>query len=118
MPLDVFDGEPTEELHEHYDPDGNLTGSTVVTRPGWSDDARAWALALSLREANQCPRGHDLAESLDPAWKWDPLPPAVCNACVAEGASIDKHQKDPRHRAMLHIVKKVPRPQPKKKRRG
>lgn len=124
MPVDVFDGEPTEELHEHYDPAGNLTGTTIVTRPGWSDEARAWALGLSLRQAHLCPRGHDLVDSLaiddngDPVWKFVPDLPLVCFACEAMDTSVEKHAKDPRHRAMLHSVHKVPRPPRPKKRRG
>ena len=117
--MPVFDGEPTEELHEHYDAEGTFTGSTVVTRPGWTDDARAWALGLAEREAAQCSRGHDLTESLDDAWKWLPLPPAVCNACVALDSAVEAHKTDPRHRAMLHSLQKVPRPpKPKKRQRG
>ena len=117
MPLSTFDGEPSEELHEHYDPDGNLTGSTVVTRPGWSSEDRAWALGLQFRDAMQCPRGHDLTDSLDPAWKWVAQPPFVCNACVAQAQAEKRFEKHPHHRAMLHSVKKTPRPQPKKRRR-
>jgi len=52
VPLPTFDGEPVEHLHEHYDPDGNLTGTTVVTVPGWTADDRAWALGrLAQRQA-------------------------------------------------------------------
>lgn len=118
MPIDVFDGEATEELHEHYDAAGEFTGSTVVTRPGWSEVARAWALGLALREDAQCPRGHDLTESLDEQWKWEPQLPYVCFACVAHEAAVKRHEKDPYHRAMLHTLKKVPRPKPKPRRKG
>lgn len=116
MPLSTFDGEPVEQLHEHYDADGNHTGSTVVTVPGWTSDDRAWALGLSIREAAQCPRGHDLTESLDYGWKWEPQPPAVCFACAALEGSVKKHEKDPHARAMLHSLRKVKRPKPKKRR--
>lgn len=118
MPLSTFDGEPTEELHEHYDAEGNLTGSTVVTRPGWSDDDRAWALGLALREANQCPHGHDLSESTDYDYRWVPEPPIVCLACVALEAAAKANAKHPQHRAMLYRLNKRPRPKPNKKRRG
>lgn len=117
MPLSTFDGEPSEELHEHYDPQGNPTGSTVVTRPGWSDDDRAWALGLQLREDNQCSRcGHDLNEALDPAYLWKPNPPAVCLACVGLQGSMKKHEKHQHHRAMLHTVTKVEKPKPRNRR--
>jgi hypothetical protein len=117
VPLPTFDGEPVEHLHEHYDPDGNLTGTTVVTVPGWTADDRAWALGLALRESAECPRGHDLTESLDyDSWKWVPQPPAICFACAALEATVDKHKKDPHARSMLHSLHKVPRPKPKKRR--
>jgi hypothetical protein len=112
VPLSVFDGEPT--IHEHYDPDGNLTGSTVI--PGWSDMDRAWALGLALREASQCPNGHDLAESLDYEFMWIPELPLVCLQCVSLENAIKAHEKDPRRRAMIHRLKKVHRPKPKKRR--
>lgn len=116
MPLSTFDGETSEALHEHYDADGNLTGTTVVVTPGWSDTDRAWALALAQREAAQCPRGHDLADSLDPQWRWEMNDPAVCLACVAMDEGAKRYEKHPQHRAMLHSVRKVPRP--KKRQRG
>ena len=73
-------------------------------------------MALSMREAAQCPRGHDLTESLNyEAWKWVPAPPAVCHACVALDGAEKKHEKNPHHRAMLHSLHKVPRPKPKRK---
>ena len=117
MPLSTFDGEPTTQVHEHHDADGNLTGTTVVTVPGWTDEDRAWALGLALREANQCPRGHDLAEALSDEWKWVPDLPLVCNACEALGASVKRAEKDPRHAAMLHRLTKVPRPKRSKPKR-
>jgi len=107
-----MDGEPT--IREHYDADGRLTGTTVV--PGWTDEDRAWALALTLREANRCPHGHDLTESLDTEhWRYEPEPPAVCNACLVLNAAVTSYEKDPRHRSMLFAVTKrtrVKRPQP------
>lgn len=118
MPLSIFDGEPSEELHEHYDADGNLTGSTLVTRPGWADMDRAWALGLALREAGTCPGcGGDLAETLDPDWKWIPEDPAECFRCGAIHASQKAFEKDQRARSLLHGAKKVARKKPKKKAR-
>lgn len=117
MPLSVFDGEPTEALHEHYDPDGNLTGSTIVTTPGWSDEDRAWALGLALRDANRCPGcGGDLHETLDYDYRWVPEPPVKCLRCVGLHAASKGFEKDPDRRAILHTVKKVPRPKPSKRR--
>lgn len=71
---------------------------------------------MSLREDLQCPREHDLTESLDDQWKWVPQPPAVCLACAALDAAVKATEKDPHHRAMLHRLKKVPRPKPKPRR--
>lgn len=103
-------------MHEHYDPGGELTGTTIVTRPGWSDEDRMWALGLAEREASQCPGcGGDLVETLDYEFKWVPQPPSVCLRCVGLQTARKATEKDPYHRAMLHTVKKVPRP--KRKRR-
>lgn len=118
MPLSVFDGEDHIEVHEHYDPDGNLTGTTVVTKPGWSDENRAWALGLTLREANRCPGcGGDLHETTDPDYRWVPDTPITCLRCVGLSAASKATEKtDPHHRQILHTVRKVPRPKPKKRR--
>ena len=77
-----------------------------------------WALGLAKREANRCPRGHDLAESTNYDFMWIPQPPVICYACLASEAAVKEHEKDARHRAMLHPLKKAPRPKPKKKPRG
>ena len=94
-----------------------LTGTTLV--PGWTDEDRAWALGLSLRESMLCPHGHDLAESADyEAWRWDAADPLICWACVAQNSAIERSAKHPYHRSMLHAVHKRPRPKrPKPKRR-
>jgi len=114
----VFDGAAPSELHEHYDADGNLTGTTVVTRePEWDDESRAWALALALREDNECRRcGGDMVETLDyDRWKFEPLPPAVCYRCLALAQSRDANQKHPMSAGMIHLAVKKPRP-PRKRR--
>lgn len=112
MSLSTFDGEP--QILEHYDADGNLTGTTVV--PGWTDEDRAWALGLALRDGDRCPRGHDLSESLDTEnWRYEVGPPAVCNACEALSAAEKAHEKDPRHSSMLYSLTKRPRPKKRSK---
>lgn len=105
------------EVHEHYAPDGTLTGTTVVTRePLWDDDSRAWALALQMREDAECRRcGGDLAETLDYEWKWEPQPPVVCLRCVALAADRVAHEKHPERAGMIHMVAKKPRPKRKPK---
>jgi hypothetical protein len=42
-------------VHEHFDADGNLTGTTVVTRePEWDDQSRGRALRLAEYEDGMC----------------------------------------------------------------
>jgi len=44
------------ERHEHYDPDGNLTGFTVVIRESaWLDSDVAQLLEVAQVEAESCP---------------------------------------------------------------
>jgi hypothetical protein len=115
VPLSTFDGQPT--IHRHYDADGNLTGWTEI--PGWSADDQAWALSLLAYEANRCPGcGGDLHETTDPEYLWRPEPPVVCLRCVGLEAAVKQHEKDPRHRAMLHHVAKVKKPQIGQRPRG
>ena len=66
-----------------------------------------------------CPRGHDLAESTNYDVMWVPQPPVVCFACLALDDAAKAHENDPRHRAMLHLLVKKPRPKrsPKRRRR-
>lgn len=64
----VFDGWAPREVHEHFDPDGTLTGRTVIQRePLWDDSDRERALELEAFEAGlcQCGCGQPLAEALD-----------------------------------------------------
>lgn len=43
------------EVHEHFDADENLTGTTVVHRESeWDDETRARALALAEWESTLC----------------------------------------------------------------
>lgn len=46
------------EVHEHFDPDGVLTGRTVVTRESeWDDETRDRVLALAAYEDMLCACG-------------------------------------------------------------
>lgn len=96
-----------------------LTGATIVTRePDWDEESRMWALALTEREAGECKRcGGDLNETLDYAFKWNPLPPSVCLRCVALHEDEQRHRKSPYAAGMIHTVRKAPRPQPKRRKR-
>ena len=77
-------GDEPSEVHEHFDADGNLTGTTVVTRePEWDDESRN--LALDLLEHDRMIHGgcgNHMSESMDPnyARKVDHAR-AVCQDC-------------------------------------
>lgn len=46
-----------KETHEHFDADGNLTGTTTVTRESeWNAYTRSRAFALMAYEAQRCPK--------------------------------------------------------------
>lgn len=48
---------PTE-VHEHFDTEGNPTGTTVITRESeWDDSTRNRVLELDAYEALKCPCG-------------------------------------------------------------
>lgn len=50
-----FDGWEPDEIHEHYDAEGNLTGRTRVIREAeWNDEARGRAIRLAEYEASLC----------------------------------------------------------------
>jgi len=54
-----FSGWVPAERHEHYDPDGNLTGYTIVERESRIDDGdRAELLGLARYEAELCMCGY------------------------------------------------------------
>lgn len=59
---------PTE-IHEHYDAEGNPTGTTVITRESaWDDASRERAIALREHEAAtcNCGCGRPIREAYDP----------------------------------------------------
>jgi hypothetical protein len=52
----VLLGRVPSERHEHYDPEGNLTGFTIVVRdPEWTDSDVRELLELADVEATSCP---------------------------------------------------------------
>ncbi len=68
-----FDGWTPQEVHEHFDVEGNLTGTTVVTRESaWDDVSRGRALALAEYEASLCPCGcgQPMEKAHDPKSVW------------------------------------------------
>jgi hypothetical protein len=96
----VFAGWAPVELHEHYDVDGALTGSTVVTRESeWDDTARARAEALLLVEDTSCNKcGGDLNRSLQRGPVYDVDTDTVCYSCAAlelvEREEGTRHEND------------------------
>ena len=63
-------GKPRAEVHEHFDSDGHLTGSTVVhTGPEFTRDDVALLLASRRRSeslSNIGPHGIPMSEAMDP----------------------------------------------------
>lgn len=96
-------GEPTEEVVEHYDAAGNLTGRSVITRPSpWTDEDRGWLLALRAEERETCKGcGHPLDVCRDPrtAGTWTPQT-EICQACVIAEAEAENQQEGGRRRGV------------------
>lgn len=103
MPLSVWLGESTQEIVEHYDGDGNLTGRSVVTRPSpWTDEDRDWLLALRAEERETCKGcGYPLDECRDPksAGTWTPKA-SVCQACLVVEAEAENQQEGGKRRGV------------------
>lgn len=82
-------------MHEHRDIDGNVTGSTVVTRESlWSDEARARALGLQQYEDSICGCGCNLP--MAQAHRQQPflVDHYRCYAGMAKEAGKKKHRAD------------------------
>ena len=74
--------EPT--THYEHDADGRLVSSTP--EPEWSEDDRAWMLALAYYRATRCPvHGGDIAEctSEDAEGAYEVPPPTRCHVATA-----------------------------------
>ena len=68
----MFDGWTPREVHEHYDADGALTGTTVVRRESeWDDETRDRALSLAAYQDSVCGCGCGL--SVEDAHKDQPF---------------------------------------------
>lgn len=64
------------EVHEHFDADGKLTGTTVVTRESaWDDESRGRALRLAEYEDSLCGCGCGqpvaVSQNKEQAWSVD-----------------------------------------------
>lgn len=77
-----LNGWEATERHEHYDPEGVLTGFTLVTRePEWDDMERAKVQALADYEAGMCDCGlHRSVADTDPDME---MAERICPSCAA-----------------------------------
>lgn len=68
MSLRRFNGWEPEQVHTHYDAEGQITGRTVVTvEPEWDDEQRNLALEILSYESKLCPGcGGHMSHSFDP----------------------------------------------------
>ena len=86
----MLDGWAPVERHDHYNPAGELTGWTIVTREGdWDDRSRDEALALADYEANCCTNCGYHVSIIDN----EPLLVPVEQGCVV-CAAMDRHARD------------------------
>jgi len=96
----TFDGEPTVERHEHYDTDGHLTGTTVVTRESpWDAYSRGEALADLVRRERIHPGcGNDVEDAFNGDVRWYVDHTMVCQACATRDMVLrgleKQHEKD------------------------
>lgn len=124
----MFDGWAPREVHEHYDADGILTGTTVVTHePLWDDEDRGRALALDEYEHSICPCGcqQTIADATDPTRAFV-IEDYVCLARRAlakhERAVTDRAEKTKKPEGwadgLNHYISRSFVPDPKQKRGG
>ena len=91
-----------EEVHEHYDADGNFTGRTVVTRGSlWDDNSRARAMRLYEHNNAICRCGCGLPYAVS----HDPDQPFIVDSEVCYAGrqlakvredETKKHENDPK----------------------
>lgn len=100
----MFLGRVPAERHitRVYD-SGRVTVTEVEREPLWTDDDRAWAVALLVEEAEECSGcGVPISEAHDPtreftedetAYYWS-SPAVMCNACAARDRAARKARED------------------------
>lgn len=89
--------EPTE-THKHYDPDGTLTGVTVVTRdPEWDEQTAADAESLTELDAMTLHCGHVQADALNDQLVHD-VESFECGKCRALRLGRDQYHKTHKNR--------------------
>jgi hypothetical protein len=102
----VWLGEPTREVVEHYDPDGTLTGRSVITRPSpWTDEDRGWLLAHLAEQAETCSGcRYPVEECRDPktAGSWTPVT-TTCQACLVAQAEMDNQTESGTRRRGVYV---------------
>jgi hypothetical protein len=108
------------ERHDHYDPDGALTGWTIVTRdPEWTDRDREHITALQQVRANECPKcGGPLDQTTDTEHVSWHVTFDECNRCETvayhqakdNGASSQDARKQAAPAGRLYRASPVPNP--------
>lgn len=102
----MFLGDPTTEIIEHFDVNNELTGRSVVTRPSpWTDEDRAWLIALLAEERQTCPGcGQPMDVCRDPstARTWQVVH-AVCQACLVLEADAEGRAESGRKQRGLYV---------------
>lgn len=107
------------ERHEHYDPDGNLTGFTVVIRDSRIDDAdRRDLLAYQQLQRETCTCGyHPSLTDPDSGNVFTPES-RVCPVCAGEAQWDRMLREDDEKHAKLHEDRPVKTPRPADGRRS
>lgn len=79
-------------------------GISLTEWSGWSDDDRAWVLALAEWEASRCPGCNGwLAETTDPAneFAYTAEAPVQCHRCAALHGEQDRMKDHPKRAALV-----------------
>jgi hypothetical protein len=93
-----LDGWEPVETHRHYDPDGVLTGVTVVTRdPEWDEQAAADAESLTELDAMTLHCGHAQSDALNDQLVHD-VESFECGKCRALRLGRDQYDKTHKNR--------------------
>lgn len=93
VPLSTFLSENVAEETTHYGPGGEVTGTSVTVRPGWSLNDRQVVIAYLAEERDRCQGcGHPTDESMakETAGKWT-VTQKQCYACVVAQATAENN---------------------------
>lgn len=87
-------GRPTVETHQHFDADGNHTGTTVVTVPSrWTEESKGWELAYQEYLETLCDCGVPKHIAHDPERAWA-VGWTECRRCAAIAQVMRKRDDD------------------------